>query len=632
MILASCQASGIAVDPNGRPVWPLADPADRSAVAEACRTFDRTIAWVEAVPGAGASGSDVVVAYGAEAVAVASLYAHLTGRRLEVARDRAELSRLRRYKVIVCLMERIDDDLLEGMYAGRRRSSPGLITGATQAELRLRALVCAVAATADVRELPHRVELLPSFDIATVPGDNHTIIGRQSAADDIRTALARGASAVMIHGHGDGIDGDFGSLVLCPVDDEWQRRVDEHAPVCRTTGLCYRRKVAIASAEYAAARLHPAQISARALLWNTCVGFPSPHTLVHPRWGAGSGLASSARIGAFLTTWRIVIAAPTLTMHLMDRIMAGETLGSALARHNMSAPARRSADTLCLFGDPDTRVAPMASTRRAAPRRAGPAARPRTPPKPQDPHADPALRFIDSCLGNPRARRASGSEPILDDLHARACEALAQARAARPGRDEAGVDSSDRLRTAFATYAAHRGTVRDLWLPKAGSIEAAGNEPCGSCGSMAVRYRADFSRTQMPPRVLIICNRCEVVADRPERRAVSARVAHAGIELLGEELDSPAWAGVVTVRSRWPVTPRYWTWPADPAGRPARFRSLADAAWPHASELSLFLMIGFDLCILARTLRAIRPRDDAPSRGHDLATEGARGCVRDAGA
>ncbi|MFN3656734.1 MAG: hypothetical protein ACK4UO_05700 [Pseudolabrys sp.] len=538
-----------------------------------------------------------VVALGAEAASVAALYARLTGRHWRIAPDSAALARLNGCKVIVALAERIDDELLERIYVPGRRVCPGLIVGATLADLRRRALACASAATSEPSSLPDRVEVMPGLDFGVVRGAHHTLLGRHATADDIRTALGRGDTAVMIHGHGDGIDGDLGALVLCPVDRAWRRGDAEHAPVCKSTGLCHRRDIAIASRAHAAARLHPAEIAARVLLWNTCIGYPSPRGFIHPRWGVGSRLAASTSLGAFVTTWRIAIMPPALSAALMDDMMTGEPLGRAIARYNASRAARRLGNRLCLFGDPDTRIAPPVPDRRRRPLALKSETCKRSAREIRAAGEPAQVSFIATCLAGEAAghtvTRDRARELVLRDKAREALDAI-----------RAGAQPDDNLRAAFGAYAAHRATIRDLWLPSAVKLETSGESACPHCGSQTLCYRALVAGNARP-RALIICNRCEVIADRPERHDIAATISHAGIELRGDELDCPAWAGAVKVGSRWPVPPRQWSWPADETGRAARFMPFHDASWDYPAEVAVVMMFGLEICVLSRTLRAL---------------------------
>jgi len=606
MIKASRDSVGeILVDRHGAPVWPLGDLAERRAVSAICRSFGQTVGWVSSRPMTATPGRDAVAALGADAVDVARLYAHLTQRRLFVASCAAELARAKRCKAIVCLIGRIDDDLLEQIYGPRRRVAPGLITGRSVAELRCRALTSAVAATSSQRALPHRIEMIPSLPFAMREGAAHAIMGRQSPPAAIRRALGRGRSAIMIHGHGDGIDGDLGELVLCPVDADWQDSSADRAPVCRTTGMCYRRKIAIAAPEHQAGRMHPGDIAARALIWNTCLGFPSPHGFIDPAWSVGVRLAVSPRIGALLTTWRITITPAMQPTRLLDRMMAGETVGRALAWYNSSQGPRKTAHKMCLFGDPDITIAPKPDAKRHRGRPTRSAARNLPSPQiPRSPRDSAETRFIAACLNQARTLHTVPSKAHREGrLRACALGALAALRAASCS-DLAASSSAEaemRLRRAVVTYAAQRGMLRDLWIPLGGSIEEIDKQPCPSCAIPATRFRADLSHLDIPPRTLINCNRCEIVADRPEGLELAARITHDAIELIGD-CRGRAWTGIVCCGSRWPVAPRYWRWPTDRLGRPQRLLSLADQSWPYPAELSVFLAVGLDLCVLSRTL------------------------------
>ncbi|ABD06783.1 hypothetical protein RPB_2077 [Rhodopseudomonas palustris HaA2] len=571
---------------------------DRSMIRASCSSGDELLIEVR---GAGVARPDAgdIVALGDEAVSAAALYAELTGRRYMVTTT-AGADALARCKVIVALTARIDDEMIDALYGERRDAYPGLIIGATPERLRRRLLSCAAALAAGGEDRPHRVELIPGLDIETMTAADSTLLGRRSRPDEIRTALGRGDSVVLIHGHGDGIDGDLGPLILCPVDDVWRARPPDAAPVCRITARCYRNRHHLGSDAHRAAQLTVSQIAARVLIWNTCIGFPSQHGLVGRVWGAGVLLAESPSIAALLTTWRITMAPATLPAALLDRLMAGATVGEALAAVNARADAQRAAYQLCLFGDPDLRIAPL-RTEAPQPR----AARPRRPPRGvQLAAADPAARLIELCV------RDGPVSQMLPKPARREASLRRYLRSALQGyRQSQDAATRARLRRACVAYAAARGSLRDLWIPHA-TMAADGKEACPHCGAPALRFAADLDHLGIAPRVLLNCGRCEIVADRPAALPVTATVTHDGVALRAE-VEAGGWDAMLVASSRWPVAPRIRRWPAAADGGPAPFLSLADWRWPYPSEVAVVVAAGLDIAVLARTLR-LRPGDEPP--------------------
>lgn len=505
---------------------------------------------------------------------IAEAYAKATGRILR----RLSSSAPRRFDdgdVIVALADDLTDDIVDAATAPGAGSLAGFLVGRTVEELSAKAVASATALHRPLGDAPFRLDLSPQLPIGIVETSDFALCGRASDKAHLRRLLGQGDSLVSVTGHGDGIDGDLGPLVLCPVDAAFAAEGRPRMPACRVSNHCHRLHVAAETAAFADATLHPAAVKARAMIWNTCVGWPSRDGFIDRTYGAGLRLAASPALGALVTTARIVIASPVSIDLLAGALSRGMPIGEAVAAHNRSPQALASGHRFVLFGDPLLRIAPKPAVINGA------AASP--PPR----------------LSRPPLAPVAADAPNEATLTALA--ALVSTRGDEAARTAA---------FACLTNALAKGALEGVWV-RASQASMRGAVPCPHCGSHSTRLMLDGS-SAVGQRFLTICRRCEVAADTPPVPDLTAHLDTAAVwRLRGERPLASNWLGSLVVRRCEPFATEVEPWPADAAGRP---RTSVDCArFQGAAPMTLTAMFYARrrLSIFSRPLPA-KPDEIAP--------------------
>lgn len=505
---------------------PLSD-TDYAAVEPLARAFD----WFSAdaamaetpVPRPGR-----VLAYDDRAAEAAWLLAALTGR--QPLRNTSGASIPGGVELVVGLAGAIDDRLVEQVLRRDAPAAIGLIVGRDPAELRERAIAAAVAARARPASLPTRIVLQPDWDLAEIGAGSVQILGSHAPARNVRKALSSGDTLVTLAGHGDGIDGELpGGLVLCPQDAAFQALEHVRRPLCRATGHCYRLKRAIADPAFESSVVHPASIVTRALVWNSCVGWPSADGFIARGYGVGLRLATSPRIGALITTDRVVMAPRDLTEPLVAAVLRGVPLGEAVARHNASQEARRYSHRLLLFGDPASRIAPPlpAGASPSTPRRAH-----AMPPAPAQ-----TLSAGDRQLGALLRVLLTGSP--------------------RQDSDAAWATLQERMTS---------GSLEGFWARTAHRVSpASAPSSCPYCGLATTDHALTTNHPMPLRRIVRVCARCEVISDRDTDETLDIRIDRDKARLLGPLPPGP-WRAALILRQRWPLETTRHPWPVETSG------------------------------------------------------------------
>lgn len=505
---------------------------------------------------------------------IAEAYAKATGRILR----RLSSSAPRRFDdgdVIVALADDLTDDIVDAATAPGAGSLAGFLIGRTVEELSAKAVASATALHRPLGDAPFRLDLSPQLPIGIVETSDFALCGRASDKAHLRRLLGQGDSLVSVTGHGDGIDGDLGPLVLCPVDAAFAAEGRPRMPTCRVSNHCHRLHVAAETAAFADATLHPAAVKARAMIWNTCVGWPSRDGFIDRTYGAGLRLAASPALGALVTTARIVIASPVSIDLLAGALSRGMPIGDAVAAHNRAPQALASGHRFVLFGDPLLRIAPKPASNN------GTAASP--PPR----------------LSRPPLAPVAADAPNEATLTALA--ALVSTRGDEAARTAA---------FACLTNALAKGALEGVWV-RASQASMRGAVPCPHCGSHSTRLMLDGS-SAVGQRFLTICRRCEVAADTPPVPDFTAHLDTAAVwRLRGERPLASNWLGSLVVRRCEPFATEVEPWPADAAGRPRASVDCGRLQCAAPMTLTAMFYARRQLSIFSRPLPA-KPDEIAP--------------------
>ncbi|HEY9057422.1 MAG TPA: hypothetical protein VIN77_09765 [Aurantimonas sp.] len=532
-----------------------------------------------------ASRAAVCHAIGSATRPIAEAYAKATGRAFRPLSSSTP-HRLGGGAVIVTLADDLTDELVDAATAPGAGSVAGFLVGRSLEELGAKAAASAAALRRPLGNTPFRLELCPQLPMGVVETPDFALCGRTSDAAHLRRLLGRGDSLVSVTGHGDGIDGDLGPLVLCPVDAAFAAEDRPRKPTCRVSGHCHRLHVGRETPAFAEATLHPAAVRARAMIWNTCLGWPSREGFIDRTYGAGLRLAASPALGALVTTASIVAAAPASIDRLTAALLRGMPIGGAVAAHNRSPQALASGHRFVLFGDPLLRIAPKPALINGA-------------------GADASVIAATPAAAVPSRRP---SRPPLSPVAAAPDEAVlaALAKLASPHGDEAS------RRSAFAglTDALAKGSLEGVWV-RASKASTQCERPCPHCGSPSSRLTLEGSAT-VGQRLLTICRRCEVAADTPPAPRFFAHLdTAADWRLRGERPRAGGWLGSLVVRRCEPFTTEVEPWPADAEGRPRATLDCGRFSGPAPMTLAAMFHAQGELSIFSRPLPA-QPEEVTP--------------------
>lgn len=455
-------------DSCSRPVWPVMNDSELAALQATVELFDgrlvqmETSSFVESreVPSASGTMGNASILYPSSVLRpLAELYARLTSRVAKLA----PLDRAGRTKpeIVLCLWEHLDIQTLETLQRAAMRRPVGLIVAETLAELRIRVLRYAAAAT-----------LAPPTTGAAL-----ILEGSQQEPRRPRLVKPAGALGAIVHaGRGDGLDYRVSEQeVLCAVARRTTRQVPSAAP-CVIDGHCYRLRTPMASARQSLLLLDTGELRARAVVLLTCFGVPSSDSLVPPTWSLLEGLLSNPGIACVATSLGVAMPTETDTAAVGDALRAGLRIGDAIYRNPDLSREAHERCRMLLFGDPRTR--PL----RQAPRL--PLAK-RLPPLPR-----PA---------RPKAWARSARHRFLDELLA----------SARPDQLEAAALDD-------AGLVEHLAELPPLWehWTKAFRPPRPTRDPatCPGCGRPGRSFVAQWRREDLL-RVISTCTRCGVFRD-----------------------------------------------------------------------------------------------------------------------
>lgn len=342
------------VNESNSPVWPVRNESEYAALIKYCNTFGIALLETSGNPGETRCGKGIVLGLGNEVRREAQLYGHLTQRRVIYSTD-AGPDTISAAEVLVTTPRHLNKAVIERLYTvNRRRSAPGIICAADQGDLLEQVLIRSAASRPAFCIHTPQVDFYPGAPIAKRIIAGRTILGGIATPDTISDVLKAGAGLLTIVAHSDGIDADFGPLVLCPLTERHNNDLST-APACLPSNICHRLNLTRTEAMATGRLFPPDHITAHILLLRICHGVFLYPSLVDPVWALSSRLATSATIGAIVTSWGQLLSSIRDAEPLVDDVVAGETIGRALARYNRLPQIIRSGQQLCLLGDPRTR-------------------------------------------------------------------------------------------------------------------------------------------------------------------------------------------------------------------------------------------------------------------------------------
>ncbi len=508
LAVAPASACELLVDREGMPVWPTADPHDEADLKALSHLFGVEIVRQEARPLEGSMpGEGLVVAIG-DVEEEARLYAHLTGRRLELLDRPGDLgSELP--DVIVIQGLRLDDGLVELLsLAPYGEQAPGIVWGRTREELRRQVLVKSAAAFLNGPVAVRRVDQW-SLDGSLKVSPNEIA--------QLRERLGQGAGVLTLFAHSDGVGQRLGSGVALCGRLSAAGGDSSRAPQCLETGHCHRLNKPVQEALDKGLLISPMEMSARVLVNTGCHGAFVGNPAVDSPWGALPGFVNNPRIGALMVNPSLSYLLPgPLLNELAKYLESGVPVGRAVVRFEENPNVRDVGLRMLLFGDPKVRAAPPAGP--TIVRREGvatglrPAVNPAVGPVVIN---DPILEKLElvrliaqSIRPETRERGAATSSALVECIrsHEDALDDL--------GEGEAEVTTGARLRAAvFQHLATTKARLYEAWESVATVRKIDEPQSCINCG-----WRARPQEASLPggsSRLSFICPRCSDVMDVP---------------------------------------------------------------------------------------------------------------------
>lgn len=569
---------------DGQPVWPVRSPEESEALDAVADLFDRAIVEVdgqEIGDLAPHRRAGVVVGLGEASFAAARLYAHLTGRRFRPALSVDAAFAEPAPSVLVLRGDALDAHVLQRVSFDARSSVvTGVVAARTEAELRRQVLVRAAAATAAPRAAAAtRVDIWPLRSFSTAEAGTRSFVGADATVDDVRRGLNAGAGIVHVFTHSDGIDAEMGPGIACALVGR-SAGLDRHrAPRCVLTGICHRMDLPVTVAMNTGLLISPGEVSARILIWATCLGVLPSDWTVAPHWTIGTQLFDNPRVGAAITTWSISPLEERVSRQLADMLERGLSTGEAIVE--VYGSARGPETRRLLIGDP--LVTAATATREARPSRSeAPAVVRRTSDAhvvarsggwvadliaaADADHSETARAFVDQW--SPSVRHTEF------DKHTRAAlESVADLIAAR----------------GWAWWL-------NFWTDQA-RIENV-DARCAECAEETISYTGLLPSGAR--RTCSICARCRSVDDIRDGAGATMRIDDGFVVRLGWA-PKGEWAARLRVSSAAERDAVFSDWPRD-AGQPYRSVRLDEASSPGPLRVSVILVTATGVTALTRMI------------------------------
>jgi hypothetical protein len=504
-------------DRAGQPLLPVSSDRELDALKAIAELHGATLVESEAGgPGQGRAPQariGKVVAVGQESHSAGALYAHLTGREFAGTVDDLEALRSLAPAVVVVPADHCRFDLLDMLYgadAPGGEAVPGLIVAPRALDLPLVAKRWALGLAVAGHRPSHRTIVLPNQDFARIERPEGIFVGSAEPREGLLAAMGSESSVTLVVTHSNGLDLSLGSGAnFCPFPPE-RELGGTTRPICLEAGNCtLMPNLTQRSAAWQSGQLSRLDsIRSQILLLFTCYGLRFVDRILAPEFGLGASLSLQATAGAIVTTFTACRSDPAgvLMYGLMNDLAAGEPIGAALRRFNMSAEPRRVGSTLCLLGDPDYHLASDPSLARLP--------EPPTAEDPAEQRRASASAFNGLILKRGFARNIAANFRIkTPDLVPQLEEQFAAYESALLRGTP-----SDQLRTLrgeinqnFLQIVAETRPFLDQLVKPFGTSGSVSDSTCGICGRRCSQYPFDFHAGNLPSIALRNCHPCASV-------------------------------------------------------------------------------------------------------------------------
>jgi hypothetical protein len=514
-----------------------------------------------------------VVALGAEAARAAAAFAEAGAGVASVARRVAEIDP-HKTTVVFALESRVDIALIERLFPPdpALRSVPGLVFARDSVGLERRAR--SIARQSRRRHTGPFFEIHPYGTFGEINLGTRRIVGANAPAEALRAALTAPTDVLTISTHSNGYDLLLGDhFALCTALNDDADRDLASAPSCRMSGACHRLKLPMAEVLASGRLIPPEALEARILLLFTCLGMVPTGSAVDPGWNYGGALLGNPSLAAMVTSWTLFMPTFETIERLLRAVYSGRSLGEAVAAYNATPGASR----LAVLGDPDVTTSPLAPEEVANVRYVWPKRRP----------GGDGGRFLAAMLY--RAAMHEEKERVELAIEAsekmRLFEHLGLIGLSPSDESEIGRVTRD----AVITYLAACGNlIFEHWIPFA-EAQKLTHQPCGQCDTEAELFRFTLRDDGLPERVLALCPRCGIRADRPADSALSLSIANGAARLHGAR-PRRDWRAVLHLGCQDRRLSTTHPWPADPDGTMAGTMRLPDIRPPGSLIGSIILL------------------------------------------
>jgi hypothetical protein len=577
----------------GQPVWPIASHGEFLSLSELASLFGTTVADVnDAEPASTDSlvGDELVVGLriGSHEHELGRLYAHLTNRRYQPIDTAAQVDRDVRPSIVIASRTSLTVDMLDRLYAEDQDGpAPGILFASDHEELRQQVLVRSAAAALEGSLGSRRIGIYPNRQDESTLLPGLESFGAGASGAKLREAANASAGLLSVMTHSDGIDAFFGPLTVCPMKHASLRPDPRRPPGCVASGICHRHNRPLEEMVHTDQLFDVAEISARILIWGVCWGILPEPSVVDSAWSLGNRLASHARLGAVITTWRLAYLSPEILSGLAAFLLDGANVGDAIARFVRSPIARQHGLKFCLLGDPRVSLPIEKPTRQP---KSASAPMPVTAPasRPHDNLGELAL--LKTVVSDQHDRLQSDQHSTWEGALTRVAlvqKALVEANAA-PASLVASLQDAV-LQVLFVSAGRPFDSWEKISTPFAFVDDA---ERCPACGQGTRTARYNVRLNGAAFRRMRSCVRCGVIEDAPldfptlrltrvsrVRFGISCDWKPAVQNLAGLLLAPPLWARSVGTK-----------WPLGPAGLPeSEFEP--NIAWPIAPHRADFIWL-----------------------------------------